>query len=182
MSQNHIEKETDRRFAAQKWVLYLLLSFIYIGFICSQVENIQALFIHNDALLEMPKIPIIMAVYVVPILFILYLYLFIRTLLRRGRRYKRISFKAIFIIASLSVIIYITAYQSTEMVTFGAYTIKEKFEEDRRYYVKIENKKLNVSFNEFQLVEENKTYIIQYAWNERTPEKGRLQTIEQTND
>ncbi|MCM3033172.1 MULTISPECIES: hypothetical protein [unclassified Niallia] len=43
MSQNHIEKETDRRFAAQKWVLYLLLSFIYIGFICSQVENIQAL-------------------------------------------------------------------------------------------------------------------------------------------
>ncbi len=68
------------------------------------------------------------------------------------------------------------------MVTFGAYTIKEKFEEDRRYYVKIENKKLNVSFNEFQLVEENKTYIIQYAWNQRTPEKGRLQTIEQTND
>jgi hypothetical protein len=35
---------------------------------------------------------------------------------------------------------------------------------------------VRVSHNEYQLVEENETYLISIVWNKRTPNKGMLKT------
>lgn len=82
------------------------------------------------------------------------------------------------IIASIIVVVSITAQQFLEVSTSGVYEVEKKLHEDRKYYLILFDTKVRVSYNEFQLVEENQKYLISFVWNKRTPNEGQLKTIE----
>ena len=64
------------------------------------------------------------------------------------------------------------------MATAGVYEIEEKIHEDRKYFIVLHDKKIQVSKKEFQLIEENQPYSISFVWNKRNPNIGKLKTIE----
>jgi hypothetical protein len=119
---------------------------------------------------------------VVPFLFLIYIFLFIRYLLRRGKQKPNFSFQAVLVIASIIFVFSITAHQSQEVSTGGVFKVEEKLKEGTKYYLELDNKKVRVSYNEFQLVEENQQYLISFVWNKRTPNIGKLDTIEPLGD
>ncbi|OIJ20738.1 hypothetical protein BKP45_08025 [Anaerobacillus alkalidiazotrophicus] len=58
------------------------------------------------------------------------------------------------------------------------FEVEQKKHEDRKYYLVLNDKKVRVSYNEFHLVEEKQQYLISFVWNKRSPNKGRLKTID----
>lgn len=69
-------------------------------------------------------------------------------------------------------------HQSQEVWTSGIFTVEQKLLDERKYYLIIDEKKVKVSYNEFQLVKENQKHFITFVWNKRSPNKGVLKKIE----
>ena len=61
------------------------------------------------------------------------------------------------------------------------FKVEQKLYEDRKYYLVIEDKKVKISYNEFELIDENQEYLIGFVWNKQTPNKGKLLTIKPLN-
>ncbi len=177
---NERENEIIKSFKAQKRALYCLLAPIYLSFIGLQLGRIQAIADFNYNLHEIMYLPFTLAIFVLPVLILLYIFLLIKYLRKRGP--KKIGIKtivqSILIISSLVIIIYITEYQFHEVSTSGVFKVEQKLYDDRKYYLIINDKKVRVSYNEFQLVEEDQQYLISFIWNTRTPNIGKLNTIE----
>lgn len=174
------EQDIQRLYKAQKLALYWLLGIVYSGFIGLQLGRNQAIADFNYNLHELMFIPYNIALFVSPVVFLIYIYLLVKYLFKSGKQklnFKK-GIKATLIITSFVVIISITSYQSFEVSTSGVFEVEEKIHKDRRYYLLLNEKKLRVSFNEFQLVEEKKQYLISFVWNKQTPNKGWLETIE----
>ncbi|MER2090630.1 MAG: hypothetical protein ABS920_12895 [Sporosarcina sp.] len=177
---NYTERYIEKLYKAQKLALYWLLGLIYSGFIGLQLGRIQAIADFNYNLHEMMYVPFTIALFVVPVVFVIYIYLLIKYLLERGQQKTnfKTSIQAVLVIASIIVIVSITAQQFSEVSTGGVFEVEKKLHEDRKYYLVLDDKKVRVSYNEFQLVEENQQYLISFVWNKRTPYKGQLETIE----
>lgn len=177
---NNEEEKLKRLFISQKLFLYLLLGIVYLAFIGLQLGRIQAIADFNFTLHEIMYVPFTIAMVVAPVLFIIYIILVVMYLSKRGKQRigVKTSIKAMLVIASLVFIVHTTAYQFQELSTTGIFEIEEKLHEDRKYYVVLDDKKVKVTFNEFQLIEENEQYLINFVWNKRTPDRGKLKTIE----
>lgn len=180
MDLNNKEKYIKKLYKAQKLALYWLLGLIYSGFIGLQLGRIQAIADFNYNLHEIMYVPFSIAVFAVPVAFLIYIYLLIKYLLERGKQKMNLktSTQAVLVIASIIVVVSITAQQFLEVSTGGVFEVEKKLYEDRKYYLVLDDKKVRVSYNEFQLVEENQQYLISFVWNKRTPNKGQLETIE----
>ncbi|OIJ14232.1 hypothetical protein BKP37_09120 [Anaerobacillus alkalilacustris] len=174
------EKDIQRFFKAQKLALYWLLGLIYSAFIGLQLGRIQAIADINYSLHEIMHVPFYFALFIVPVLFLIYMYFLINYLRKRGRQTTNLKtvVQAIVVITSIIIVVSITAYQSFEVSTGGVFEVEQKKHEDRKYYLVLNDKKVRVSYNEFQLVEEKQQYLISFVWNKRSPNKGRLKTIE----
>ena len=85
--------------------LYWLLGFIYSGFIGLQLGRIQAIADFNYNLHELMYVPFTIALFVVPVVFLIYIYLLIKYLLGRGKQKTNLktSTQAVLVIASIIV-------------------------------------------------------------------------------
>ncbi|WP_456272513.1 hypothetical protein [Bacillus sp. AK031] len=174
------EKDIQKLYKAQKSALYWLLGILYSGFIGLQLGRVQAITDFNYNLHEMMFFPATIAFFAVPVVSLLYLILLIKYLLNRKRHWPnfRTSVKAMIVLISVAVVISITAHQSLEVSTGGVFEVEQKLHEDSKYYLVLTDKKVRVSHNEYQLVKENQEYLISFVWNKRSPDSGRLETIE----
>ncbi|MCR2822723.1 hypothetical protein [Lederbergia panacisoli] len=182
MNLNKEEKEMElkKSFKAQKIALYWLLALIYVSFIGLQLGRIQAIADYNYSLHEILYVPFTIAIFVVPALLLIYIILFTKYLRKRGRKKTHLKtiVQSILIISSIVIIIFITEYQFQEVSTSGIFKVEQKLHDDGKYYLIINDKKVRVSYNEFQLIEENQQYLITFIWNKRSPYKGKLEIIE----
>jgi heme/copper-type cytochrome/quinol oxidase subunit 2 len=177
---NNKEKDIQNLYKSQKVALYWLLGIIYTAFIGLQLGRIQAIADFNYNLHEIMYAPFTIALFVVPVVFLVYIYQLIKYIRKRGKQspnFKRVL-KAMLVITSIVVIVSITSYQFKEVTTSGVFEVENKLQEDRKYFLVLNNIKVRVSNNEYHLVEENETYLITFVWNQKTPNKGMLQTIE----
>lgn len=174
------ELEIKKLFKAQKIALYWLSSLIYLSFIGLQLGRIQAITDYNFNLHEMMFLPFSIALFVVPALFLIYIFLLVKYVRKRGRKKSDLKtvIQTILITFSIIIIVTITEHQFQEVSTGGIFIVEQKLQEDNKYYLKIDDKKVKVSHNKFELVEENQQYLISYIWNKRTPDIGKVETIE----
>ena len=183
MKLDNKDDSIQKLYKAQKLTLYCLLGLIYSAFIGSQLGRIQTIADFNYNLHEIMYAPFTLAIFFLPILFPVYIYLLIKYLLKRGKQktnFKKIS-KATLIATSIIVIFSITLYQSFEVYTSGVFKVEQKLNENKKYYLVIDDKKVKISNNEFELIEANQEYLIGFVWNKQTPNKGKLLTIERLN-
>ncbi|KQL50485.1 hypothetical protein AN964_22780 [Heyndrickxia shackletonii] len=178
---NKEEKEIEikKLYKAQKIALYWLLALIYLSFIGLQLGRIQSIANFNYSLHEIMNLPFIIAIFVVPVLSLIYIFLYIKYLRKRGRKKTDIKsiIQSILIISSIVIFITITDYQFNEVSTTGIFKVEQKLHDDSKYYLLVNDKKVWVSYNEFQLVQENHQYLISFLWNKRNPDKGKLKSI-----
>ncbi|MFJ5624579.1 hypothetical protein ACIQD3_18025 [Peribacillus loiseleuriae] len=174
------EKDLRKLYEAQKVVLYWLLGLIYLAFIGLQLGRVQAIADFNYSLHELMYTPFNLALFIVPIMFLIYLYYSINYSRKRGRKKGNIKarIKAVVVIISVITILSITNHQFHEVSTEGVFKLEEKLHEEGQYFLVFDDKKIKVSINEYQLVEINENYVVSFIWNLRTPNKGRLETIE----
>ena len=177
---NEEGKDNQKLFKSQKLALYWLLGLIYSGFIGLQLGRIQAIADFNYSLHEILYVPLNLALFLVPVVFLIYLYLVIKYLRKRGRQKGNLKtrVRAIMVIVSIIVIFSITSHQFHEVSTGGIFELKQKLHEEGKYYLVFDDKKIRVSKNEFQLVGVNQQYLVSFVWNSRSPNKGQLETIE----
>jgi len=62
--------------------------------------------------------------------------------------------------------------------TGGIFEVKDKVQEESKYYLILEDKKISVSRNEFNLINAKESYLISFVWNSLSPQKGKLTNIE----
>ena len=156
------EYEIEQLYRRQKLALYGLLGLIFSAFIGLQLGRIQVITDFNYNLHEFLYAQFTIALFVVPLLFIVYIYCLLTYLLKRGKRKPsfKSSFQVVCVLASLIVIGLITAYQFQEVSTGGVYMVEKKLQEEKKYYLVLDNKKVSVSYNDFENVEENQPYLI----------------------
>lgn len=176
---NESEKDKRSLFKAQKTSLYWLLGIIYVSFLGMQLGRIQAITDYNYSLHEMLYIPVTLSSFLVPIAFLIYMYFVIKYLRKWGFQKPNIytGIKAVLVITSLITIFSLINYQSKEFSTGGVFKVEQKIQEDTKYYLILNDKKVRVSRNEFYLVDLNKEYLGSFIWNSQT-NRGRLETIE----
>lgn len=181
MEQNNREEKVEikKLFEAQRIVLYGLLALIYLSFIGLQLGRVQAITDLNYNLHELMYFPFNVAIFVVPALSLIYVFLFVIYISKRGRKKSDLKtiVKTIVTIFSIVIIVMITEHQFQEVSTGGVFIIEEKQQDNGKYYLMINNTRVKVSHNEFALVEVNQQYLISYISNKRTPDVGRLETI-----
>ncbi|MEK4425576.1 hypothetical protein [Solibacillus sp. FSL K6-1523] len=180
MNLNDNESPIQKLYKTQKFALYWLLGLIYSGFIGLQLGRIQAITDINYTLHELMFVPTSIAMFTVPVVFLIYIYFLIKYLVARGKQKANLTAvsKVVLVIASLIVVVSITVPQSFEVHTTGIFEVEKKLHEDRKYYLVIDDTKVRVSQNEFHLIDENQQYLISFVWNKRTPNKGQLEMIE----
>lgn len=175
-----VHKELNKLYKAQRIALFVILGLIYSAFIGTQLGRIRAITDFNYTLHELLFVPATLALYLGPVLFLVYLYLFIKYVKRRGRRSLQLisTVKTVTIIASIMTILIILNHQSHEVSTGGIFVLEQKLLVDGNYYLVIDERHINVSRNEYQLAEVGKKYLVSFIWNSRSPQNGLLETIE----
>lgn len=162
--------------------LYWLLGLIYSAFIGLQLGRVQAIADFNYSLHEIMYLPFNLAVFIVPVIFLIYLYFLIKYFRKRGsvkvKENLKASIKAAVIIISVITILSIINHQFHEVSTGGVFKLEEKLQEKGKYYLIFDDKKIKVSMNEYKLVKVNEKYIVNFIWNLKTPNEGKLTTIE----
>ncbi|MCM3126106.1 MULTISPECIES: hypothetical protein [unclassified Mesobacillus] len=174
-----LEKDKRSLFKAQKTSLYWLLGLIYVSFIGMQLGRVQAITEYNYSVHEMLYLPVTLSAFLVPIVFLIYMYFAIKYLRKQGIQKPNIntSIEAVIVIISLITIFSLVNYQSNEVSTGGVFKVEQKIQEDTKYFLILNEKKIRVSRNEFYLVDLNKEYLGTFIWNSQT-NRGRLETIE----
>ncbi|WP_221845560.1 hypothetical protein [Bacillus sp. S/N-304-OC-R1] len=162
--------------------MYWLLGLIYSAFIGLQLGRVQAIADFNYSLHEIMYLPFNLAVFIVPVIFLIYLYFLIKYFRKRGsvkvKENLKASIKAAVIIISVITILSIINHQFHEVSTGGVFKLEEKLQEKGKYYLIFDDKKIKVSMNEYKLVKVNEKYIVNFIWNLKTPNEGKLTTIE----
>ena len=85
MSLNNKEKDIQKLYKTQKLALYWLLGLIYSGFIGLQLGRIQAIADFNYSLHEIMYVPFSIALFIVPVVFLIYIYFLIKYSIKKGR-------------------------------------------------------------------------------------------------
>lgn len=179
MSEVSLEEDYSSILKSKKIVLTYILVLIYSSFLGLQLGKIQAIADYNYNLHEMLYIPANLAIFTLPVMLIIYLFLVFKS-----RKYakKRITLrgtlKKVIIIISLVFIFGITGYETQNVSTTGVYEINEKVQEGNYYFILLADKKIRVSRNEFHLIKVQEDYLVVYQWNKNSPQKGKLEVIE----
>jgi hypothetical protein len=181
MNQNEgHHNKLKKLYETQKVALHVLLGLIYSAFIGTQLGRIQAISDFNYTVHELLFLPMTLAFYLGPVIFLVYLFLFTMYVKRRGKRSFKIKsiFKAFTIIASILAILIVVNHQSKEVSAAGIFVLEQKLLVDGEYYLVIGDKHIKVSRNEYQLAEVNKEYLVSFVWNPQSSQNGLLETIE----
>lgn len=178
---NELKQNLEAAYRAQKITLYFILILLYSAFIGLQLGRIQAISDFNYTLHELLYIPINIAIFVIPVLLLIYLFLVMKYLRKRGKQKIKPNtlVKSILVILSVVIIFVITIHQFHEVSTSGIFEVQDKVYEDGKYYLVINDRKIRVTHNEYQLVLDHERYFATFIWNKRTPNKGKLETIQQ---
>ena len=154
---------------------------IYISFIGYLLGDIQSIANWNYNLHEMLYIPLNIAYFLLPLQFLAWIYYAIRSY--GGKKdYSTARFKLYVknsvIVMSLLLIFMYFFIQSHRVSTSGVFEVKNKMLEERNYYILISDKKVKCSWNEYNLIEKDKSYLIIFVWNSYWPDQGKLEYIE----
>ena len=176
-------KETnafEKLFIARRIALCILLGIIYTAFLGLQLARLQAITDFSYRLHEMFYLPVHLAIFIGPVVFLIYIYFVIKCLGKKStqNRSLKTAVKRVSVVISLIAVFLIVGYQSHEISTGGIFEIKQKVQEDAKYYLVLQDKKISVSRNEFNLVNVNESYLISFIWNSLSPDKGKLTMIE----
>jgi hypothetical protein len=180
MNQNEGDhNKLQKLYKAQKVALYVLLGLIYSGFLGTQLGRIQAISDFNYTLHELLLVPATLALYLGPVMFLVYFYLLIKYIKKRERGHWGIksAAKTISVIASIVAILIFMNHQSHEVSTAGIFVLEQKHLVEGKYYLVIDERQIKVSRNEYQLAEVENEYLVSFIWNSRS-QKGILETIE----
>ncbi|ANX14085.1 hypothetical protein ABE41_018900 [Fictibacillus arsenicus] len=180
MNQNEgHHNKLQKLYETQKVALYVLLGLIYSGFLGTQLGRIQAISDFNYTLHELLFVPATLALYLGPVMFLVYFYLLIKYIKKRERGHWGIksAAKTISVIASIVAILIIMNHQSHEVSTAGIFVLEQKHLVEGKYYLVIDERQIKVSRNEYQLAEVENEYLVSFIWNSRS-KKGILETIE----
>ena len=171
---------SEKLFIARKIALYVLLGIIYTAFLGLQLARVQAITNFSYRLHEMFYLPVHLAIFIGPVVFLIYIYFVIKCLGKKDIQNQNLktTIKRVFVVISLIAVFLIVGYQSHEISTGGIFEIKQKVQEDTKYYLVLQDKKIRVSRNEFNLVNVNESYLISFIWNSLSPDKGKLTMIE----
>lgn len=91
MDKKNKEQDIQRLYKAQKLALYWLLGIVYSGFIGLQLGRNQAIADFNYNLHELMFIPYNIALFVSPVVFLIYIYLLVKYLFKSGKQ--KLNFK-----------------------------------------------------------------------------------------
>jgi hypothetical protein len=159
----------------------VILITMYTSFIGYMLGDIQGIANWNYSVHEMLYMPMSVAYFAIPIQALVWLYYAIKSYRYKESRnainlklYARNSFAVI----SLIFIIAYFIIQSHRVSTSGIFEIRNKIYDKRNYYILIDDKKVKCTWNEYNLVEEGKSYLISFNWNNYYVSKAKLEYIE----
>lgn len=177
---NEEEIRIDKLFEAKKSALRVLLVSIYVAFFSFQLAQIDSITEFSFSLHELLYLPVNLAIFLVPVLFLIYMYFVLKCIGKKSTKAvtKNLIIKRILVMLSL-LIIFTTLYYQVHMIsTGGIFEVKQKLEENNKYYLVLSDKKVRVTRNEFNLININQEYLIGFEWNTLSPHKGRLESIQ----
>lgn len=154
---------------------------VYISFICYLLGDIQSITNWNYNVHEMLYLPVNFAFFTVPIGFLAWLYFAIKSYGSRensGKPELKVYLKNSLTIISLILIITYFIIQSHSVTTSGIFKISNKIYENRNYYIMINDKKVNCTWNEYNLIDEEKSYLITFKWNTYSRSQNKVEYIE----
>lgn len=174
------EIRIDNLFEAKKTALRVLLISIYVAFFSFQLAQIDFITELSFSLHELLYLPVNLAIFFVPVLFLIYMLFVLKCIGKKSTEAVswNIKIKKAFVILSLLSIFAIFYYQVHGISTSGVFVIKEKLEEGNKCYLVLNDKKVRVTRNEFNLVNTNQEYLIEFEWNSLSPHRGRLERIQ----
>ena len=175
------EARIENLFEVKKTALRVLLISIYIAFFSFQLAQIDFIAEFSFSLHELLYLPVNLAIFFVPVLFLIYMFFVLKCIGKKSTEAvsRNIKIKKAFVILSLLSIFAIFYYQVHGISTSGVYEVKEKLEENNKYYLVLNDKKIRITRNEFSLINTNQEYLIGFEWNTLSPHKGRLENIQQ---
>jgi hypothetical protein len=154
---------------------------VYISFICYLLGDIQSIANWNYNVHEMLYLPVSFSLFAIPIGVLTWLYFAIKSYGTRGNSGKpelKAYLKNSLILISLILIITYFIIQSQSVTTTGIFKISNKIYEKRNYYIVINDKKVKCTWNEYNLIDEGKSYLITFKWNTYSRSQNKVEYIE----
>lgn len=156
---------------------------IYVTFIGYVLGDIQSIADWNYNVHEMLYAPINIAYFILPVQVLVWIYYAIKSC--RAKRDRNTNKVRVYIKNSITVIslVLIVVYfiiQAHGVSTGGVFKINNKTHGGNKYYFMLDKTKVRCTWNEYNLIEEGKSYLIQYEWNTYWPDKGELERIDTT--
>lgn len=176
--ENNEEKDLMQK--KKKIVLYCLLGTIYIAFLGFELSQYLINFNYGLHLHEILCLPFNLAIYLVPFLFLVYMFFVLQSFRKKTNKKSsnKTKLKTILIVISLIFISYTLNYQFHEHSTVGVFTIDQKFQTGNKYFIQVKDYKIRCTRTEFNLITVNKEYLVDYNWNSLSPNTGKLINIE----
>jgi hypothetical protein len=163
----------------------IILITVYSAFVGYLLGNLQSIADWNYSIHEILYIPYNIAYYVFPIELCFWIYYAVKSIKeskdKNTKAKNKIYIKNSLLFVSVITIILCFYIQSMNLSTGGLFEVETKYNERNNYYVMMNNKKIKCSKNEYNLIEEGKVYLVNFTWNSNSPEKGKLEYIEQTD-
>lgn len=162
----------------------LLLTLI-IDVTCLALGQIQGITNFNYTLHELLYLPVNFSILIIPIELIMLIYYSTRYFMDICKativmdlKYK---IKASICVICMVFTIGLIYYQFNIVQTFGVYNITNKITDENSLYIVVDNMKLKCTKNEYNLININEEYLINYNWNHLKPNVGKLHNIRKAN-
>lgn len=169
----------------RKVVTKIILITIYSAFIGYLLGSLQSIADWNYTIHEMMFIPFFIAYYVFPFELCIWLYYAVKSTRETKENMIKPKMKLYFsnslLLMSLIIIISYFYIQSMNVSTGGLFEVENKIEERNNYYIQMNHKKIKCNKNVYNLIEEDKVYLVDFTWNKKWPQKGKLEYIEATD-
>ena len=176
-----MEDKIESKYENKQLLLKIILFTEYISFICLVIGQMRLFADFSYQLHEIMYLPINIAIFVLPLEMIVFIYYRIRWRIQiRGEEIKNNYWrlkKLITVILVLIPVIYFI-YMTKGVHTTGIYDNISKQRIENKFYITIEDKNIRCTNNEYNLIDTSKEYMISYEWNKFFPTKGRLKYIE----
>jgi hypothetical protein len=175
------ENIDTNKYEVKQMLLKLLFYTVYIGIVCLILGQIQAIADFNYTLHEIMYLPVNIAIFIVPIEFIAFVYYWIRWRSKiREEQVKKQHWrlKRVLAICFLLLPFCYFMYQTNDVHTSGVYSNITKYQEGNRYYIDAVGKKIRCSKDEYNMIDPEKEYLISFDSNKLFPAKGWLRDID----
>lgn len=129
---------------------------------------------------EIMALPYQLFLYMIPLLLLFWIYYSIRTFSEIDLKGMYSKQTLINLLASV-VVILIVIFQVTRFYgvnTGGVFSVKSKWNDGEKYYIVLNDKNIQCTRNEYNLINEKDMYSISFEWNKLKPAFGYLESIE----